>query len=47
MNGWNAEADAATLLNGLGVDTEYHYSQMKDLNGTLKVKVLISSGIIW
>ena len=26
MNGWEAESDAANLLNGLGVDTEYHYS---------------------
>ena len=45
MDGWNAEADAATLLNGLGVDTEYHYSQMKDLNGTLKVKVLLAQAL--
>ena len=41
MNGWEAESDAATLLNGLGVDTEYHYNLMKDLNGSLKVKVLL------
>ena len=42
MNGWEAESDAATLLNGLGVDTEYHYNLMKDLNGSLKVKVLLA-----
>ncbi len=42
MNGWEAESDAANLLNGLGVDTEYHYSLMKDLTGALKVKVLLA-----
>ena len=45
MNGWEAESDAATLLNGLGVDTEYHYSTMKDLNGNLKVKVLLAQAL--
>ncbi|MBR6157201.1 MAG: ATP-binding cassette domain-containing protein, partial [Lachnospiraceae bacterium] len=39
MNGYEAEADAATLLNGLGIDTSLHYSVMKDLNGSEKVKV--------
>ncbi|MCI8743168.1 MAG: ATP-binding cassette domain-containing protein, partial [Lachnospiraceae bacterium] len=42
MNGWEAESDAANLLNGLGVDTEYHYSMVKDLTGALKVKVLLA-----
>ena len=45
MNGWEAESDAATLLNGLGVDTEYHYYLMKDLNGSLKVKVLLAQAL--
>lgn len=45
MNGWEAESDAATLLNGLGVDTEFHYSLMKDLNGSLKVKVLLAQAL--
>mgnify|MGYP001056297260 CR=1 FL=1 len=45
MNGWEAESDAATLLNGLGVDTEFHYSYMKDLNGSLKVKVLLAQAL--
>ena len=31
MNGWEAESDAATLLNGLGIDTEFHYTIMADL----------------
>ena len=45
MNGWEAESDAATLLNGLGVDTEYHYNLMQDLNGSLKVKVLLAQAL--
>ncbi len=45
MNGWEAESDAANLLNGLGVDTEYHYTLMKDLVGSLKVKVLLAQAL--
>lgn len=45
MNGWEAESDAATLLNGLGVDTEFHYTPMADLNGSLKVKVLLAQAL--
>ena len=45
MNGWEAESDAATLLNGLGVDTELHYTLMSDLNGSLKVKVLLAQAL--
>ena len=45
MNGWEAESDAANLLNGLGVDTEHHYSLMKDLTGALKVKVLLAQAL--
>ena len=45
MNGWEAESDAATLLNGLGVDTEYHYMMMSDLKDTLKVKVLLAQAL--
>ncbi len=45
MNGWEAESDAASLLNGLGVDTEFHYTQMKDLTGALKVKVLLAQAL--
>ncbi len=45
MNGWEAESDAATLLNGLGVDTEYHYMLMKDLDGNQKVKVLLAQAL--
>ena len=45
MNGWEAESDAATLLNGLGVETGLHYSTMRDLNGSLKVKVLLAQAL--
>ncbi len=45
MNGWEAESDAANLLNGLGVETEHHYTIMKDLGGALKVKVLLAKAL--
>ena len=45
MNGWEAESDAASLLNGLGIDTDLHYAMMKDLNGNEKVKVLLARAL--
>ena len=45
MNGWEAESDAATLLNGLGISNEYHYMKMADLNGSQKVKVLLAQAL--
>ena len=45
LNGWEAESDAATLLNGLGIETELHYAQMSDLNGAQKVKVLLAQAL--
>ena len=45
MNGLEAESDAATLLNGLGIETEFHYSQMSDLTGSQKVKVLLAQAL--
>ena len=45
MNGWEAESDAATLLNGLGIDTDLHYKQMSELNGSEKVKVLLAKAL--
>ena len=45
MDGWNAESDAAQLLNGLGIETEFHYALMKDLNGAQKVKVLLAQAL--
>jgi len=45
LNGWEAESDAATLLNGLGIEPEFHYYQMADLNGSQKVKVLLAQAL--
>ena len=45
MDGWEAESNAATLLNGLGIETEFHYSQMADLTGSQKVKVLLAQAL--
>ena len=45
MDGYEAESNAAMLLNGLGITTEYHYSQMSELDGSLKVKVLLAKAL--
>ena len=45
LNGWEAESDAATLLNGLGIDTELHYKFLKELTGSEKVKVLLAQAL--
>ena len=45
MNGWEAESDAEALLNGLGVEPEWHYAMMSTLDGSLKVKVLLAQAL--
>ena len=45
MDGWDAESNAAMLLNGLGVDTALHYAIMGELNGNDKVKVLLAKAL--
>ena len=45
MDGWDAETNAAMLLNGLGIETELHYTIMSDLNGSQKVKVLLAKAL--
>lgn len=45
MNGWEAESDAATLLNGLGIGDDLHYMMMADLEGSDKVKVLLAQAL--
>lgn len=45
MNGWEAESDAATLLNGLGIATDLHYKAVADLTGAEKVKVLLAQAL--
>lgn len=45
LEGWNAENDAATLLNGLGINESLHYSQVRELSGSEKVRVLLSQAL--
>ncbi len=45
MNGWNADSDAAALLSNLGITEDYHYSMMGDLDGKLKVRVLLAQAL--
>ena len=45
LNGWEAESDAESLLNGLGIETEHHYKLVKDLTGPQKVKVLLAQAL--
>ena len=45
MDGWDAETNAAMLLNGLGIETDLHYAIMSDLNGSEKVKVLLAKAL--
>jgi len=45
LEGWNAENDAATLLNGLGITEDLHYSLVQDLSGSEKVRVLLAQAL--
>ncbi len=45
MDGWEAESNAAMLLNGLGIGTEYHYCVMNELESNIKVKVLLAKAL--
>ncbi|WP_305952979.1 ABC-F family ATP-binding cassette domain-containing protein [Emticicia oligotrophica] len=45
MNGWDAESDAATLLSGLGIKEDSHYTLMADMNPSEKVKVLLAQAL--
>ena len=45
MDGWNAESDAENLLNGLGVDNQYHYQMMSEIPAAIKVKVLLAKAL--
>ena len=47
LNGWEAESEAAILLKGLGIEEALHGKRMAELTGSEKVKVLLSTGIIW
>jgi len=45
MNGWNAESDAGSMLSNLGISAEYHYTLMSELEGKLKVRVLLAQAL--
>jgi len=45
LDGWNAESYASILLNGLGINNEFHYAKMKELTGTQKVKILLAQAL--
>ena len=45
MNGWNADSDAAALLSNLGIKEEFHYTPMADMDGKLKVRVLLAQAL--
>ena len=45
MNGWNAESDAGSMLSNLGITADYHYNPMSELEGKLKVRVLLAQAL--
>ncbi|CAG7840397.1 ABC transporter ATP-binding protein [Clostridium novyi B str. ATCC 27606] len=45
LNGWEAEGEASSLLQGLGINTDIHYKKMSDLTGPEKVKVLLAQAL--
>ena len=45
MNGWNAESDAAALLSNLGITEDMHYTMMSEMDGKLKVRVLLAQAL--
>ncbi len=45
MNGWNADSDAASLLSNLGISEDHHYTLMADVEGKLKVRVLLAQAL--
>lgn len=45
MNGWNADSDAAAMLSNLGIGEEFHYTLMSDMEGKMKVRVLLAQAL--
>lgn len=45
MSGWEAESDAASLLDGLGIDVSMHQKKMIELEGGQKVRVLLAQAL--
>src|SRR5690606_41922318 len=46
MNGWNADSDAASLLSNLGISEDMHYTLMGEMEGKLKVRVLLAQALV-
>ena len=42
MDGWNAESDAASILSNLEISPQLHHTNMADLDGKQKVRVLLA-----
>lgn len=45
LNGWEAESEAATMLNGLGIGEEYHNKKMKEMDGNIKIRILLAQAL--
>ncbi|MFN7690190.1 MAG: ABC-F family ATP-binding cassette domain-containing protein, partial [Bacteroidota bacterium] len=45
LNGWNAETEAAELLEGLGILNAEHYKLMSEMGGSEKVRVLLAQAL--
>lgn len=45
MDGWNAESDAGAMLSNLGIGAEHHYTLMSDMEGKMKVRVLLAQAL--
>lgn len=45
IGGWNAESDASSLLSSLGIKTDTHYTLMKDISGSTKIRVLLAQAL--
>jgi ATPase subunit of ABC transporter with duplicated ATPase domains len=45
MDGWNADSEASSLLQGLGIPTDLHYTKVSELTGSQKVKVLLAQSL--
>jgi ATPase subunit of ABC transporter with duplicated ATPase domains len=45
MNGWNADSDAAALLSNLGISPDFHYTLMSEMEGKMKVRVLLAQAL--
>jgi len=45
LDGWEAEANASTMLDGMGIGNELHHTLMRDLDAKLKVKVLLARAL--